>query len=194
MRLFAVVVLLGLLLGAPGTAAAGSCTCDGRAVCINENAGADLAATLRLPVTLELRNGGTNKQVSEELSRATGKRIVVLPSKPNGPVNLDIKRASLWAVLDMFSEIGPVQIEGRDFSELEAVRKALMRGEKVSVCIDLAPLGRVVADLSILGGKSLRIASGDKAAPVTLSAEAITLSGIISGLSAQTGAQIRAKQ
>ena len=193
MRLFA-VVLVAILCGAPGVGAADSCTCDRRAVCINEDAGADLAAALRLPVTLELRGGGTNKQVSDELSRATGKRIAVLPSKPDGPVNLDIKRASLWAVLDMFYEIGPVQIEGRDFSELEAVRKALMRGEKVSVCINRAPLGRVVADLSILSGKPLRVASGDKDAPVTLSAKAITLSGIISELSSQTGAQIRAKQ
>jgi hypothetical protein len=193
-RPYAVVVLAGLLLGAPGAVAADSCACYGRAVCINEDAGADLAAALRLPVTLELQSGGTNKQVSDELSRITGKRIAVLPSKPDGPVNLDIKRASLWAVLDMFYEIGPVQIEGRDFSELEAVRKALMRGETVSVCINRAPLGRVVADLSILSGKSLRVASGDKAAPVTLSSEAITLSGIISELSAQTGAQIRVKQ
>jgi hypothetical protein len=192
-RLFAVVVLVGLLLGAPGAVAADSCTCDGRALCINDDAGADVAAALKLPVTLELRSGGTNKQVSDELSRITGKRIVVLPSKPDEPVNVDIKRASLWDVLDMFSARGPVQIEGQDFSKLQSIRKALAGDEKISVCIKDAPLGRVVGDLSVLSGQRLRVTSGDEIASVTLSAKAITLSGIISELSSQTGAQIGAK-
>ena len=75
MRLFAAVVLLGLLLGAPGASAADSCTCDGRAFCINGDAGVGLAADLKQPVTLELRSGGTNKKISDELSRITGKRL-----------------------------------------------------------------------------------------------------------------------
>jgi hypothetical protein len=173
-RLFLAVVLLGLLLGAPSASAADSCTCDGRALCINGDAGAGMAAALKRPVTLELRSGGTNKKISDELSRLTGKRIFVLPSKPDEPVNVDIKSARLWDVLEMFSARGVVTIEGRDF-------------------INRAPLGRVVEELAGLSGQPLRVTSGDEKALVTLSAKAITLEGILSRLSARTRAQIGAK-
>jgi hypothetical protein len=93
----------------------------------------------------------------------------------------------------MFSERGVVTIEGRDFSELQGVRRALAGGEKISVCINRAPLGRVVEELSGLSGQPLRVTSGDEKALVTLSAKAITLEGILSRLSARTRAQISAK-
>jgi hypothetical protein len=193
MKPFGVIALVCILLGVPGSGAADSCSCAGRDLCIGSDAGADVVAALRLPVTLDLRSGGTNKQVSDELSRITGKRIAVLPSKPDEPVNVDIKRAALWDVLDMFSERGAVQIEGEDFSKLQSLRKALAGGEKIAVCINGAPLGRVVGDLSVLSGQALRVTSGDENASVTLSAKAITLRGILSRLSAQTGARIAGK-
>jgi hypothetical protein len=192
MRLFA-VVLAGLLLGAPGAGTAGSCTCDGSALCVNDNAGADVGAALALPVTLELRSSGTSRQLSDELSRIAGKRIAVLPSKPDEAINVDIKKAPLWDVLESFSMRGLVTIEGQDFSKLQSVRKALAGGEKISVCIKGAALGRVVAELSGLSGQRLRVTSGDEKALVNLSAKGLTLEGIISRLSSQTGAQISAK-
>lgn len=193
MRLLAVVVLFGLLLGALGAGTADSCTCDSRALCINGDAGAGLAAALKQPVTLELRSGGTNRQISDELSRITGKRIVVLPSKPDEPVNVDIKSASLWDVLEMFSARGVVTIEGRNFSEMQSFRRALANGKKISICINRAPLGRIVEELSGLSGRPLRVTSGDEKALVTLSAKAVTLEGILSQLSARARAQIGAK-
>jgi hypothetical protein len=193
MKLFA-FVLVGLLLVAPGAAQPTACSCDGRALCIvGDDAGADLGAALSLPVTLELRSGGTNKQLSDELSRIAGKRIAVLPSKPDEAVNVDIKKAPLWDVLESFSMRGLVTIEEQDFSKLQSVRKALAGGEKISVCIKGAALGRVVGELSGLSGQRLRVTSGDEKALVNLSAKGLTLEGIISRLSAQTSAQIGAK-
>jgi hypothetical protein len=188
-RIFSVIALVCLLLGTPGAVAADSCSCAGRDLRLGGDAGTDVAAALRLPVTLELRSGGTNRKISDELSRITGKRIVILPSKPDEAVNVDIKRASLWDVLEMFSERGAVKIEGEDFSKLQSLRKALAGGERISVCINRAPLGRVIADLYGLSGQPLRVTAGDENAPVTLSAKAITLWAILSRLSSQTGAQ-----
>jgi hypothetical protein len=110
---------------------------------------------------------------------------------PDEPVNVDIKIAPLWDVLEMFSERGPVQIKGEDFSKFQSIREAPAGGEKISVCIEGAPLGRVIADLSGLTGQALRVTLGDENAIVTLTAKAITLRGILSRLSAQTGAQLR---
>jgi hypothetical protein len=185
--------LASLLLSALTVGAPSSCSCASRDLCINgDSARNGIAAALKLPVTLELRSG-TNKQFSDELSRVTGKRIAVLPSKPNEPFNVDIKNASLWDVLESFSMRGLVTIDGEDFSKLQAVRKALAGGGKVSVCIKGASLGRVVEELSGLTGQPLRVTSGDEKALVTLSAKEITLEGILSRLSAQTGAQISMK-
>jgi hypothetical protein len=93
MKLLITVALAGWLLATAQTAKPDACACgggDGRALCINADAGADVIAALKLPVTLELRSGGTNRKISEELSRITDRRIEVLPSKPDEPVNVDI--------------------------------------------------------------------------------------------------------
>jgi hypothetical protein len=93
----------------------------------------------------------------------------------------------------MFSERGTVSIEGEDFSKLRSIRHALAGGDRISVCIKGAPLGRVVADLSVLSGQPLRVTAGNENASVTLSAKAITLWSILSRLSEQTGARIGMK-
>ncbi len=191
MRVFA-VVLAGLLLCAPGVGAGDSCSCDGRALCLNGDASEGIGATLRLPVTLELR-GGTNQQLSDELSRIAGKRIVVSPAKSDEPINLDLKSASLWDVLEALSLRSTIRIGGEDFSELRTIRNALAGGETISVCIEGAPVAGGLRELSSLSGKALRVTSGDEKALVTLSAEKITLDGILARISEQTGARIAVK-
>jgi hypothetical protein len=138
---FIAVTIAGWLLTTVQIAKPDACACggeDGRALCIGGDVSSDVAASLRLPVTLELRSGGTNRQLSDGLSRITGKRIATLPSKPDEPVNVDIKRAALRDMLEMFSERGTVQIEGEDFSKLQSVRKALAGGEKSRSALKVA--------------------------------------------------------
>lgn len=192
MRLL-ILLLAGLLLAAPDGRNAARCRCASRSLCIGGVAvGRDVGPALNLRVTLELR-GGTGEQLSEALSRASGRRIGVLPSEPGEPVNLDIKRVRLWDVLENLSQSGRVSVEGRDFSELRAVRAALAGGKRVPVCINRAPLGHVVEGLAGLSGRPLRVTYGNEAALVSVSAGAITLDGILSRLSAQSRARIRAK-
>jgi hypothetical protein len=59
-----------------------------------------------------------------------------LPFSPQSPtrlstINVDIKNASLWDVLEFFSVRGVGTIEGEVFSKLQAVRKALAGGGKI---------------------------------------------------------------
>lgn len=196
MKLLTVVALTVLLLAAPGGLRPDSCSCpddaDTNSICIDGDSEDGIAPALKMSVTLELRHG-SNRQLSDELTRITGKRIAVSPSKPDEAINLDVKDAPLWDVLETLSQSRTVLIEGEDFLKLQALRRSLLAGEKVCVSINNAPLERVVNELSGLSGKSLRITSGNTKAPVTLSSNGITLEKILSSLSAQTGAQIEAR-
>jgi hypothetical protein len=196
MKLSTVVALTVLLLAAPGSARPDSCSCAGDAgtnsICIDGDSEDGMALALKMSVTLEFRHG-SNKQLSDELTRITGKRIAVSPSKPDEAINLDVKDAPLWDVLETLAQSRTVLIGGEDFLKLQVLRQSLLTDDKVSVCIHNVPLERVVNELSGLSGKLLHITSGNTKAPVTLSSKRITLEKILSRLSAQTGAQIEAR-
>lgn len=196
MKMLTAVVLTVLLLAAPGGAHPDSCSCasdaDTNSICIDGDSKGGIAPALKMSITLELRHGN-NHQLSDELTRITGKRIAVSPSKPDEAINLDVKDAPLWDVLETLSQSRTVLIEGEDFLKLQALRQSLLTDNKVSVCIHNAPLEMVVNELSGLSGKSLHITSGNTKTPVTLSSKRITLEKILSRLSAQTGAQIEAR-
>jgi hypothetical protein len=194
MKLFVVIFLTALLLGIPAPAVSGDCTCaaatDEVTICINADSDG-VAAALKTPVTLELR-GGNSEQLSAELTRITGKSITYTPSKDDA-INLDVKDAPLWDVLEVLSESGKVRVAGRDFMELRATRLALTTGEKVSACFDGVPVQRVVDELSVLSGHPIRISRGDAETPVTFSARRITLKDILARVSAQTGVRVAEK-
>lgn len=194
MKLFAAIILAALLPGIPTPAVSGDCPCANDAgevtICINADSDG-VAAALKKPVTLELR-GGNSEQLSAELTRITGKSITYTPSKDDA-INLDVKDAPLWDVLEVLSESGKVRIAGRDFMELRAIRLALTTGEKVSACFDRVPVQRVVDDLSVLSGHPIHVSRGDAETPVTFSARRITLKDILARVSAQTGVRVAEK-
>lgn len=194
MKLFAAVILSAVLLCTPAPGVFGDCSCAADAeeatVCVNP--GPDgLAAALKTPVTLELR-GGNGEQLSAELTRVTGRPITYTPSKGDA-INLDVKRAPLWDVLELLSGGGKVRVAGRDFMELRAARAALTTGGKVSVCLDRVPVRRVVEELSVLSGRPLRLSAGDPETTLTLSARRVTLKEVLGLVSAQVGVLIAEK-
>src|SRR5918912_1876668 len=118
MKLLTVVTLIVLLLAAPGVARSDSCSCasdaDTNSICIDGDSEGGIAPALKVSITLELRHG-SDRQLSDELTRITGKRIAVSPSKPDEAINLDVKDAPLWDVLETLSQSRTVLIEGEDF-------------------------------------------------------------------------------
>jgi hypothetical protein len=195
MKLFAASILAAALLAIPAPGISGDCSCAADVgevtICINSDSDG-VAAALKALVTLELR-GGNSEQLSAELTRITGKSITYTPSKKDDAINLDVKDAPLWDVLEALSDSGKVQIAGRDFTELRATRIALTTEEKVSMCLDRVPVQRVVDDLSVLSGQRLHITAGNAETLVTLSARRITLKDILARVSAQTGVRITEK-
>lgn len=152
----------------------------------------DIAAILSMPITLQLRKGNSS-QLGSELARITGKGFVFVPNKHGEAINLDVKDFIVWDVLEVLSRSGRVDVGGHDFSRLQVVRKALVSGERLSVCIHNASVKSVVEEYAGMSGLPVRVTSGDDTALVTLYAKGVTLEEILAQVSARTGVQIAFK-
>lgn len=217
MRLLAATLLVSLLtcniLGTPAfdncscNANDGSCSasvsCPGGciadcpsggcyATCKKGTSGGDdgaIAPILMMPINLELR-GRSNKQLTSEIARITGREFVFVPDNPNDPVNLDVKDLPLWDVLEVLSRRGKVRIGGHDFATLQIVRKALVNGERMAVCINNVSVRGVVEEFAGMSGLPIRVTSGDAEAVVTLSVKEVTLEELLAQVSSKTGVGI----
>lgn len=143
---------------------------------------------LTTPVTLKVSSNG--EKLASELARATGREIVLLSYKPDDTLNLDIKNAPLWDVLDALSESGKVLLDGEDFLSLKGLRNALATGEKVSVCIHRASVQSVIDELVSLSGQPHHITAGDSKTLVSLAIEGATLREIVAQLSAHARVRV----
>lgn len=133
---------------------------------------------------------GSSKQVASELARITDKEISFVPNNSRERFNLDAKDAPLWDVLETLSESGKLRIGGEDFSSLQAVRRALVSGERMRVCIHGASIQSVVDEFAGMSGLPIHITSGDPATVVTITVEGATLEEAMAQVSDQTGVQI----
>jgi hypothetical protein len=161
--------------------------CVGQGDCYAECSGA--FEMFGMETTLQLQNG-TYPQLVASLARVSGRDIAFSPTKPDAVFNADYKKALLWDVFDMLSERGTVQIAGKDFEKLKRLRKALLSGMKISLCVGKTPVSTFVNDMASLTGLSLRIASGKPMAVVNIKLQEVSLDEILAKVSEQTGTKI----
>jgi len=188
------------------TAADGSCSasvsCGGgciaycpsgacRASCIKNGDAAELelGSLMMRPVTVQF-DRGSSRQVASELARITARQVAFTPNNPQERFNLDAKNIPLWDVLETLSQSGKVQIGGEEFSNLQAARKALVSGERMSICIRNASVQSVVREFAGMSGLPIRVTSGDPSAVLTLSMKGVTLEEALTQVSSYTGIQI----
>jgi hypothetical protein len=136
-----------------------------------------------------MRNA-TYPQLVTELARITGRDLSFAPAKPDTVFNADYKRTVLWDVLDMMSDRGTVQIAGQDFERLKRLRRVLLSGTKISLCVGNTPVNTFVNDLASATGLSLRIVGGRPMAAVNVKLRDVSLNEILAGVSEQTGTKI----
>jgi hypothetical protein len=141
-------------------------------------------------LTLQLANANS-QQLSSELTRVSGREIAFKAFASDDTLNLDFKAVPLWNVLEVLSRMGTVQIDGQDFQQLQGLRRALLRGEKINVCFCDAPAGHLLHWLSFISGLPLHVSSGNAQARVTITLKEVTLGDIIHAVSTHTGVQVR---
>lgn len=146
--------------------------------------------TFGIKSTLDLQNATYPKLVGA-LARISGKDIEFSPAKADAAFNTGWKRATLWDLLDMLSDRGTVQIAGKDFEKLKRLRKVLLSGNKISLCVRNTPVNTFVSDMTSLTGLPLRITAGRATTVVNLKLENVTLDDILVKVAEQTGTTIR---
>jgi hypothetical protein len=142
-----------------------------------------------METTLQMHNARYPQLVSE-LARLTGSDVAFTAEKPDSVFNAEYNKAVLWDVLDMLSDRGTVQIAGQDFEKLRRLRKVLLSGRKLSLCVRNTPVNTFINDLASLTGLSFRIVDGRPMAAVTVKLHDVTLDEIVTKVSEQTGTKI----
>jgi hypothetical protein len=136
------------------------------------------------------RQNATYPQLVAELARVSGYDLAFFPVKRDTIFNLDYKRAVLWDVLEILSDRGTVQIAGQDFEKLKRLRRILLSGERISLCVQNTPVSTFVNDTASLTGLPLRITAGRPMAIVNVKLQNVTLNEILVKVSEQTGTKI----
>lgn len=139
--------------------------------------------------TIQMQTG-TYPQLVTALARVSGRDIAFAPTKPDVLFNVDYKRAVLWDVLDMLSDRGAVQVAGRDFEKLKRLRRTLLSGKRISLCVRRTPVSTFVNDMASLTGLPLRITAGRPMAVVNIKLQEVALDEMLAKVSEQTGTKI----
>lgn len=161
-----------------------------KATCSGGFAGGGLDYSMQISIQ---QTGGNTKSVASELARITGQSVVFTPSTPDDSINLDVKRARLWDVLELLSASGKIEIGGDDFAKLQRIRKALVSGERMSVCIHNTTVQRAVNEFASLSGLPIRVTSGDPKAVVSLTLKEVNLEEALTQMAGQAGVEISVK-
>lgn len=148
---------------------------------------AEMASSKRITIKAVKADG---KQVAAELTRVTDRKIEFTQRRAADRFDFEFKNTELWDVLNYLSDFGVIKIDGTDFEQLKKIRRSLAGNQKVSMCLRAASVKDVASYLSFLSGVSVSVTSGDDKTRVTASLKEVTLSEIVSSISAQTGVEI----
>jgi len=168
---------------------AGGCTrfCGNNGNCYAYCSGA--YEFLGMETTLELQNG-TYPELVSKLSHLSGKELVFSPTKPDSVFNMGFKRTPFWNALDLLSDQGTVQINGQDFERLKRLRRILLSGERITLCVRNTPVSTFVNDMVGLTGLPLRVSAGSPMSLVNIKLPEATLDEMLIKISDQTGTKI----
>jgi hypothetical protein len=139
--------------------------------------------------TLELQNA-TYPELVTALAHQSGKQVVFAPMKPDLIFNVGFKRAPFWSTLELLSDQGTVQVGGQDFEKLRKLRKILLAGDRITLCVKKTPLATFISDMVGLTGLPLRVTAGSPMALVNIRVSDATLDEMLSKVSEQTGTKI----
>jgi hypothetical protein len=149
---------------------------------------------LGLETNIEIIDGSYS-QFTAKLAEISGRDISFSSARGEDPKskvisNLGLKKVPLWNALALLSDRGDVRIEGKDFSSLRRLRKALLVGKRVNFGVKNTSVNTLVTDLAGLTGLPWRIVSGSPMALANFEAREATLDEIIKKIGDETGTRV----
>ncbi|HMG74998.1 MAG TPA: hypothetical protein VK582_15965 [Pyrinomonadaceae bacterium] len=140
-----------------------------------------------MTLKIDSKNGET---IAASLTSHTGRNIKFMPRKKDELFSIELKNDPVWKALKFLNKRGTVLVDGTRFDKLEDLRHKTLKGEKVSVNFTGIPVRDAVAKLSFISGLPFRVESGDAEQLLSIALQEVTLSEIVSRISAQTGVRI----
>lgn len=145
-------------------------------------------SVVRVTFKIEAKN---SNEVSEILSKHSGRAIVFKPRNDNGPYKFEIIDDHYWEALRYFQQFGPVLVDGTPFYKMQEIRRKLAAGEKVDMDIKDRLVQGVVDDLSLWSGKSFFVSAKPKSGQrFSLALKNVTLAELVERISAEIGVKI----
>lgn len=144
---------------------------------------------LAMETTLEMQNA-TYPQLVSKLSHLSGKKMVFLPTRSDTVFNVGVKRSPFWNALELLSDQGTVQIDGQDFERFKRLRRILLGGERITLCVKNTPVNTFVDDMVGLTGLPLRVTAGNPMSLINIKVSESTLDEMLAKVSEQTNTKI----
>jgi len=115
---------------------------------------------------------------------------VFSPNRYDTVFNVGFKKSPFWNALELLSDQGTVQVDGQDFERLKRLRRVLLTGERVTLCVTNTPVNTFVNDVAGLTGVSLRVTSGNPMALINIKLPEATFDEMLTKVSEQSGTKI----
>jgi hypothetical protein len=144
-------------------------------------------------ITLKIHNKDS-EAIAASLSNQSGRKITFIPRKKTDRFSFELNNDPVWNALNFLAKRGTILVDGWDFEKLEELRRKMLKGEKISVNFTDVPVRNAVAKLSFLSGLPFRVESGDAEKNLSISLQEVTLSEIVSRISAETGVKIEQRE
>jgi hypothetical protein len=166
-----------------------------RCSCSSSDGSCEVSVTCAAGCTQFCGNGGNCYAYCSgyfaQLRSASPPQLQASKSSQLDTVSSDRSKPRLYLdVLETLSDHSTVSTSKQDIERLKRLRKALLSGEKFSLCVYNTPLDTFINDTASLTGLSLRTASDSTHAIVNVKLRDVTLDDILSKVSEQIGTTI----
>lgn len=145
----------------------------------------DALRALNKTVTISSRNQNVEAVLSEIASN-TKSEISYSSANLNERINIDLKGALVWNVVEALSERGTITINGINVSQLLNTRRALLEGERVNVCLSGITAKNILEELGLLVSIPYRVepnSPGNIETKLTRKLKDVTLTDILNEVS-----------
>jgi hypothetical protein len=139
--------------------------------------------------TLKMVKKGS-RAIAMALSQRTGHKIRFVPRMPNDLFTIDIKVDDLLSSMDYLEERGELYVDGVPWKKYQEIRGGIVNGKKLSVNFNDISVEDALAHLHFLSGLSFNVNSRDAKRTFSLSLNQVTLTEVLSSISAQSGVKI----